>query len=67
MKRIERRLYAAMLTLCNDEGVVRAQRSTIVKQAGYNADGGGITYAFDKLEAENKITKLGEKEWKIDK
>jgi len=65
MKRIERRLYAAMLTLCDDEGKVVASRGDIVSRAGYNADGGGITYAFEALESHNKVTKLGDNLWKI--
>lgn len=65
MKRIERRLYAAMLTLCDDSGVVNATRAKIVEVAGYNADGGGITYAFEALESRNKVTRLGEVLWKI--
>jgi len=54
-----------MLTLCDDEGKVVASRGDIVSRAGYNADGGGITYAFEALESHNKVTKLGDNLWKI--
>lgn len=65
MKPTERRLYGALLMMCDNEGLVNANLSEIARTAGYKSRGGMHTYAIDMLERENKITKVKENTWRV--
>ena len=65
MRKTQRRVLAAMLTLADDELKVSSTTSKIALQAGYKEHGGAITSALEFLEYHNKIVKEGDSKWRI--
>ena len=63
--KIERKVLGAMLTMCDEEGKVKATYSDLANQMGYKKPGGVITFAIKILENENFITRQSKQTYRV--
>lgn len=62
---VDRKVYGALLMICDSNLVARANHKEIARLIGYKASGGIITYALKMLEVKNFIAPLEKNTYKV--
>lgn len=62
---IERKVFGALVMLCNKHSIAKVSTTKIAHTMGYKAGGGAITFALKSLELNNHIEKLPDGSYRV--